>query len=68
MPRIIGRMLVAIDVGNTEVKLAIIRHGRVLAVRRAATRSRVAAYDVDGLLADALGLDAASVGGGSTVA
>jgi type III pantothenate kinase len=61
-------MLVAIDVGNTEVKLAIIRHGRVLAVRRAATRSRVAAYDVDGLLADALGLDAASVGGGSTVA
>lgn len=61
-------MLVAIDAGNTEVKLAIIRHGRVLAVRRAATRSRVAAYDVDGLLADALGVDPASVGAGSTVA
>ena len=61
-------MLVAIDAGNSEVKLAVIRHGRVLAVRRAATRSRLAAYDVDGLLADALGLDPASVGGGSTVA
>ncbi len=61
-------MLVAIDAGNSEVKLAIIRHGRVLAVRRAATRSRAAAYDVDGLLADALGLDSTSVGAGSTVA
>ncbi len=67
-PRIIGRMLVAIDAGNSEVKLAIIRHGRVLAVRRAATRSRLAAYDVDGLLADALGVDPVSVGAGSTVA
>jgi len=59
-------MLVAIDAGNSEVKLAIIRHGRVLAVRRAATRSRQAAYDADGLLVDALGVDPATVGGGST--
>lgn len=59
-------MLVAIDIGNSDVKLAVIRHGRVLAVRRAATRSLVAAYDVDGLLADALGVDPAGIGGGST--
>ncbi len=61
-------MLVAIDAGNTEVKLAIIRHGRVLAVRRAATRSRLAAYDVDGLLAEALGVDPASVGSDPPIA
>jgi len=61
-------MLVAIDAGNSEVKLAIIRHGRVLSLRRTATRSRLAAYDVDGLLADALGVDPVSVGSGSTLA
>ncbi len=61
-------MLVAIDAGNSEVKLAIIRHGRVLSLRRTATRSRLAAYDVDGLLADALGVDPVNVGSGSTLA
>jgi type III pantothenate kinase len=53
--RIIASMLVAIDAGNTEVKAAIVRDGRVLSVRRAPTRARVAAYDAEGLVADALG-------------
>ncbi len=47
-------MLVAIDVGNSEVKLALVRDGRVLAVRRAPTRARAASYDVEGLLVAAL--------------
>ncbi|MEO7118566.1 MAG: type III pantothenate kinase [Candidatus Limnocylindrales bacterium] len=48
-------MLVAIDVGNSDVKLALVRHGRVITVRRVPTRSREAAYDVEGLLIAALG-------------
>lgn len=56
---IIELMLVAIDVGNSEVKLALVRDGRVLTTRRRPTRSRVAAHDADGLLADAMGADPA---------
>lgn len=56
--RIIGPMLVAIDVGNSEVKLALVRDGRILAIRRRPSRSRIAAHDAEGLLADALGADA----------
>jgi type III pantothenate kinase len=55
-------MLVAIDAGNSEVKAAILRDGRVLAVRRAPTRARVAAYDAEGLVADALGSSGSAAG------
>lgn len=47
-------MLVAVDAGNSEVKLALIRDGRVVALRRRPSRSRVAGYDAEGLLLDAL--------------
>lgn len=51
-------MLVAIDAGNTDVKLALMRDGRTVSSRRRPSRSSVAAYDAEGLLADALGTSA----------
>lgn len=53
--RIIDVMLVAVDAGNSEVKLALVRDGRVVAMRRAASRARTAAYDAEGMLLDTLG-------------
>src|SRR6185437_4327196 len=39
-PRIIGAMLLALDVGNTNVTLGLFRAGALLATRRAATDPR----------------------------
>ncbi len=52
------RVLVAIDVGNSEVKLALVRDGRILTLRRRPTRTATGAYDAEDLLAQATGTDA----------
>ncbi len=56
-------MLVAVDAGNSEVKLALIRDGRVVAMRRAPSRARTAAYDAEGMLLDTLGDGGVGLGG-----
>ncbi len=48
-------MLVAIDAGNTDVKLALMRDGQTVSSRRWPSGPSVAAYDAEGLLVDALG-------------
>lgn len=59
-------MIVAIDAGNSEVKLALVRDGRVLSLRRAPSRSAAAAYDAEGLLAAALGSTSAGIPASAT--
>ena len=52
-PRIIGAMLLALDIGNTNVTLGLFRAGALLATRRAATDPR-ATNDEFALLLDGL--------------
>lgn len=52
-------MLLAIDVGNTNITLGMFRSGTLLATRRAATDARATVDEVELLLAGILGLDGA---------
>ena len=53
-PRIIAPMLLAIDIGNTNVTIGLLRNGALVATRRAATTPRATAdefeFTLDGLL------------------
>ena len=54
-PRIIAAMLLAVDIGNTNITLGLFRDGALLATRRAATGGGATADEIelllDGLLA-----------------
>src|SRR5215210_782817 len=56
-PRIIAAMLLAIDVGNTNVTIGLLRSGRLVATRRAATNARATADELEVLLEGLLRLD-----------
>jgi type III pantothenate kinase len=60
--RIIGRMLLALNVGNTNLKLGLVRDGAIVAVRRAATRPDATADETEWLLDGLLRLDGRSLG------
>lgn len=53
-------MLLAIDIGNTNVTIGLLRGGTLVATRRAATNPRSTADELELLLAGLLGLDDAS--------
>jgi len=55
--RMIGPMIVALDVGNTNISLGIIRGGDVAGSRRAATRATATADELDVLIDGLLQLD-----------
>ena len=55
--RIIGPMLLAIDVGNSNITLGLLRDGRVAGTRRAATPRRATPDEMQLLLEALLGLD-----------
>jgi type III pantothenate kinase len=55
--RIIGPMLLAIDVGNSNITLGLLRDGRVAGTRRAATPRRATPDEMQVLLEALLGLD-----------
>src|SRR5688572_10819428 len=59
-PRIIAAMLLAIDIGNTNVTVGLLRGGTLLATRRAATNPRATADEVAVLLDGLLRLDDAT--------
>src|SRR5688572_9210846 len=61
-PRIIAAMLLAIDVGNTNVTIGLLRGGRLMATRRAATDARGTVDELELLLEGLLRLDDASFG------
>lgn len=56
-PRIIRRMLLAIDIGNTNITVGIFRAGALLTTRRAATDARATTDEVELLLDGLLRLD-----------
>ena len=56
-PRIIGAMLLALDIGNTNVTLGLFRAGALLATRRAATDPRATTDEFELLLDGLLRLD-----------
>jgi type III pantothenate kinase len=53
-------MLLAVDVGNTNVTLGLFRTGSLVSTRRAGTRSRISADELEHLLGALLALDDAS--------
>ena len=55
-------MLLAIDIGNTNVTIGLLRGGRLVATRRAATDARATADELELLLDGLLRLDDASFG------
>src|SRR6185312_11873344 len=61
-PRIIPAMLLAIDIGNTNVTIGLLRSGALVATRRAATPPRASADEIEVLLDGLLHLDDASFG------
>ncbi len=56
-PRIIVAMLLALDIGNTNITIGVFRAGALLATRRAATAARMTADEVELLLDGLLRLD-----------
>lgn len=56
-PRMIEAMLLAIDIGNSNVTLGLFRAGALLGTRRARTDPRATADEVEQLLGGQLGLD-----------
>jgi len=54
-------MLLAVDIGNTNVTIGLVRDGHVASVRRAATAAAGTADELELLLAGLLGLDGASL-------
>lgn len=61
LPRIIRRMLLALNVGNTNLKLGLVRDGTIISVRRAATRAEATADEQEWLLDGLLRLDGGSL-------
>jgi type III pantothenate kinase len=59
--RIIARMLLALDIGNTNVKLGLFRAGTLVATRRAATDAGASADEFEALVDALLRLDDASL-------
>ena len=57
----IDRMLLAIDVGNSNITLGLFRAGALLGTRRARTDPRATADEVEGVLGGLLGLDGLSL-------
>ena len=55
-------MLLALDIGNTNISLGLVRRGSIVAMRRAATNPRASADELDLLLDGLLRLDDASFG------
>jgi len=55
-------MLLALDIGNTNISVGLVRRGIVVATRRAATNPRASADELDLLLDGLLRLDDASFG------
>jgi len=62
LPRIIAAMLLAIDIGNTNLTIGLLRNGVLIATRRAATDARATADELDLLLDGLLRLDDSSFG------
>jgi type III pantothenate kinase len=58
----IGGMLLAVDIGNTNVTVGRFRAGALLGTRRAGTNPRATPDDLEGLLEGLLALDALSMG------
>jgi type III pantothenate kinase len=56
-PRIIRHMLLAVDIGNTNITIGIFRAGALLTTRRAATNARATTDEVELLLDGLLRLD-----------
>jgi type III pantothenate kinase len=67
-PRIIRAMLLAIDIGNTNITVGLLRNGVLVATRRAATVPRATADEIEVLLDGLLRLDDASFGDVSAIA
>ena len=61
-PRIIPAMLLALDIGNTNITAGLLRNGALIATRRAATAPRATADELEVLLDELLHLDGASFG------
>ena len=57
----IGRVIVALDVGNTNVTVGIVGGGDVTSSRRAATRSSMTADELEVALSELLALDGAAL-------
>jgi len=57
----IGAMLLAIDIGNTNVTIGSFRNGALVATRRAATVPRATADDLEALIEELLRLDDAAI-------
>jgi type III pantothenate kinase len=58
----IGAMLLALDIGNTNVTLGLFRAGALIATRRAATNQRATADELELLLGGLLSLDGLTLG------
>jgi len=58
----IGAMLMALDIGNTNVTIGLFRAGALLGTRRAATNPRATADEVEWLLSGLLQLDGIGLG------
>jgi type III pantothenate kinase len=67
-PRIIRAMLLAIDIGNTNITVGLLRNGVLVATRRAATVPRATADEIEVLLDGLLRLDDGSFGDVSAIA
>ncbi len=66
--RIIATMLLALDVGNTNITLGLFKAGILVATRRAATNPRASADEFEALLDALLRLDDASLADVSAIA
>ena len=60
-PRIIHAMLLALDIGNTNITIGLFRSGALLATRRAATNPRATTDEVELLLDGLLRLDGIAI-------
>ncbi len=61
-------MLLAVDIGNTNITIGLFRNGSLVAARRAASAPRETPDELDLLLASLLGLDGADLDGLSAIA
>lgn len=61
-PRIIGAMLLTLDIGNSNVTIGLFRAGALLGVRRAATDPRATTDEFELLLGNLLQLDGVGLG------